>query len=116
MSIQKFRHDELLGLELKSWGEGKKVDDLPPSAISGKGIRTFGDRVKHCGVWEASPGLFVREVEAAEFMYFVKGECSFTTIQGETIEISSGDCVFFPANTQGTWDIREATRKVYLMI
>lgn len=63
--IQKFTHDDLVGRVLKHWGEGKLVAGQPASVISGKRIRAFEGKIENCGIWEASPGHFVREVEAA---------------------------------------------------
>jgi uncharacterized cupin superfamily protein len=54
-------------------------------------------------------------VKKAEFCHFVAGHCSFTHEDGTRIEIRAGDCVFFPANTNGVWDVQETVRKVYLV-
>lgn len=114
--IKKFSQTDIQNLDLKSWGSGKRLDDLPRSEISGQRIPPFDDSVKNSGIWEASPGYFVREVKEAEFMYIISGKCVFTPTEGDAIEISAGDCLFFPAETNGTWHIQEATRKLYLML
>ncbi|MNR32222.1 Cupin domain protein [compost metagenome] len=51
----------------------------------------------------------------AEYSYIVSGEGSFTPDGGESIEFRAGDALYFPANTEGTWDIRQALRKTYLI-
>ncbi len=68
------------------------------------------------GVWEATPGKFRRQVKEAEFSHFIAGRCKFHHDGGEILDIEPGDAVFFPANTQGTWEIIEKTRKTYLII
>lgn len=68
------------------------------------------------GFWECSPGQFRRQVAGAEYSYIVSGEGTFTPDNGETIQFKPGDALFFEANSHGTWDIREAVRKTYLIL
>lgn len=68
------------------------------------------------GVWEATPGKFRRQVKEAEFAHFIAGRCKFHHDGGETLEIEAGDAVFFPANTNGVWEIIETARKTYFIV
>ncbi|MFM0616293.1 cupin domain-containing protein [Paraburkholderia nemoris] len=68
------------------------------------------------GIWEATPGVWHRQVTKREYSYFIEGHCFFTPYDGEPIEIKAGDSVFFPENSLGIWDIREVTRKAYLIM
>ncbi|MNR69306.1 Cupin domain protein [compost metagenome] len=52
----------------------------------------------------------------AEYSYVISGEGSFTPDDGETIEFRAGDVLYFTANTQGTWEIRQTLRKTYLIL
>jgi len=74
---------------------------LPPEALA------------DMGVWEATPGMWERQVKKREYAYFLSGHCFFTPVDGERIEIRAGDSVFFPENTFGTWDIRETIKKAF---
>lgn len=68
------------------------------------------------GVWECSPGRWRRQVLEREFSHFIVGYGFFVPDHGPTIEIHAGDAVFFPANCQGEWDIRETVRKSFVII
>lgn len=67
------------------------------------------------GIWECTPGKFIREVMHAELTTFLAGRCVFHPEEGEPIEINAGDVLFFPENSKGTWEIIETVRKAYLM-
>lgn len=72
--------------------------------------------VPSAGVWECSPGRWRRAVKNADFSHFVKGRCKFHPDQGDVLEISAGDAVYFPANTTGTWEVIETVRKTYFLM
>lgn len=67
------------------------------------------------GVWECTPGSFRRQVAQAEYSYFISGQGSFTADGGEKIEFRAGDSIYFPANTQGEWEIFQTVRKAYVI-
>lgn len=97
------------------------IDDRGPAGLPvGEPIVKLRSKPYHdlpkAGVWEATPGKFRRQVKEAEFSHFIAGRCKFHHDGGETLDIEPGDAVFFPANTQGTWEIIETTRKTYLII
>jgi uncharacterized cupin superfamily protein len=68
------------------------------------------------GIWECTPGRFRRQIAQAEYSYFICGEGSFTPDGGETVEFRAGDAIYFAADSQGTWDIRQTVRKTYLIL
>lgn len=115
MGIGKYSASELKGLPLKQWGQGKAFGNLGPSAISGKRLDVAGGAIDSWGVWEASPGSFIREVKAGEFMHILAGECTFTPDDGEEMTISAGDYLFFPPDTRGVWRILSPVRKLYML-
>ena len=97
------------------------IDDRGPAGLPvGEPIVKLRSKPYHdlpkAGVWEATPGKFRRQVKEAEFSHFIAGRCKFHHDGVETLDIEPGDAVFFPANTQGTWEIIETTRKTYLII
>ncbi|NSZ02070.1 cupin domain-containing protein [Agrobacterium tumefaciens] len=67
------------------------------------------------GVWECTKGRFRRGVAEAEYSYFISGEGSFTVDGEEPVEFRAGDAIYFPANTQGEWEIRQTVRKAYVI-
>lgn len=74
----------------------------------------FNPRTR-AGMWTCTPGRWRRTVLQAEFCHFLEGECTFTPDEGEPIEVRSGDVLYFPPNSTGVWDIRSASRKIFLV-
>ncbi len=66
------------------------------------------------GVWECTPGKWVRQVMDAEFCTFLSGRAIFTPENEPPVEINAGDILYFPRNSKGTWDIIETVRKTYI--
>jgi uncharacterized protein len=88
----------------------------PVPAVRTRGYPSGANQHTKPGVWECSPGKFVRQIKQAEFSYFVEGSCTFTPDDGSpTIEITAGDAVFFPPNSLGTWNILTRCRKFFLV-
>jgi len=67
------------------------------------------------GIWECEPGQLRRYMPQREFSFILSGWCIFTPDDGEPVELHAGDAVTFPANCQGTWDVRETLRKVFCL-
>jgi uncharacterized cupin superfamily protein len=99
--------------ELEDWGPVPVPIGTPVSQLRGRVISANADG-SEAGVWECSPGTWVRQVMDAEIATFLSGHAVFTPDDGEAFHILPGDVVFFPANSKGVWEIRETTRKSYL--
>ena len=67
------------------------------------------------GIWECTPGKWVRQVMDAELSTFLSGHALFTPENGTPIELKAGAVVYFPPNTKGVWEVLETTRKSYLI-
>lgn len=76
---------------------------------------TLEESSSSVGVWESTPGMFRRHIMNREFSHVIAGWCIFTPDGGEPVELRAGDAVFFPANCEGVWDIRETFRKTYVI-
>jgi uncharacterized cupin superfamily protein len=92
--------------QLEDWGTPKTIGE-PICQLRADG--------SEAGIWECTPGKFIREVMHAELTTFLAGRCVFHPEKGEPIEINAGDVLFFPENSKGTWEIIETVRKAYLM-
>lgn len=68
------------------------------------------------GIWECSRGVWRRQVTKREFSHILAGHCFFTPEGQAPMELCAGDSVYFPANCNGVWDVREDVRKSYLII
>ena len=69
-----------------------------------------------CGIWEALPGTWRREITASEFCHFVTGRATYTPDEGAVVEFAAGDAAFFPPNSCGTWVVYETLRKTYFVL
>ena len=99
--------------QLEDWGNVPVPVSETISALRGLKISTNPDG-SEAGLWESSPGTWVRQILDSEINTFVKGKAIFTPDDGEPINIEAGDVVYFPANSTGVWEIIETTRKSYL--
>jgi uncharacterized cupin superfamily protein len=106
---------KLASAELADWGPVGLPEGRPIAHLRGREIAASPDKRVESGIWECSPGIWRRQVKKAEFCHFVSGRCSFTHDDGRRIEIAAGDSVFFPANTNGIWDVKETVRKVFVV-
>lgn len=88
----------------------------PTCVQSNLRIQLDGAGENRTGIWEVSVGRFVRQMVNAEVMHILAGECTFTPDGGETSDIRAGDTLYFPANTDGVWDVRVPLRKVYVVL
>ena len=114
MAIVKYSPSELLA----ALPEGRPVPEPIGEPVSKVSVNSFisgtaaGTRT---GVWECTPGQWRRQIVQAEFCLFLEGDCTFTPDQGEAIEITGGEAVYFPAGSLGVWTVRETARKVYVI-
>ena len=98
--------------KLDDWGIPKTVGE-PTCRLRGIQLVENPDGSEG-GIWECSPGKFVREIMQAELTTFLAGRAIFHPEHGDPIEITAGDVLFFPENTRGTWEVIETVRKAYL--
>lgn len=89
---------------------------MPVAMSCTAGHRTVPDGRGTTGVWECSIGRFRRQVAEAEYSFIIDGEGSFTPDGCAPIEFCAGDALYFPANTQGEWEILKVVRKAYLIL
>ncbi len=114
MSVIKFRPDE----QFESLGPGS-----PPPAPVGELLSKISSHAfpsetvpqNRSGVWRCTPGRWRRQVKQAEFCYFVSGTCVFQPDEGKPVNISAGDAIYFPANTDGVWSIETECQKIFVI-
>lgn len=113
MAIQQLKNAANIPLaDLEDWGTPKTIGD-PICQLNGIQMIENEDGSEG-GIWECTPGKFVREIMQAELTTFLQGHCIFHPEDGEPIEIKAGDVLYFPENSKGTWEIIETVRKAYL--
>lgn len=113
MTIQKLSRDHLLKIALLS---GDKTPSLQDPARISHEIAIPGAEGAQFGVWESAPGTFERDVEGGEVMHILAGAATFTSREGESIQMQPGDTIAFSPHTHGTWVVTQALRKVYVIL
>ena len=102
--------------DLVDWG-------LQPDMISGQS-HSMG-RLLHKGpgnspetrIWVCTPGTWRISVPRDEFCHFVAGRVIYRRDgSDEVIEAAAGTCVLFPAGWQGTAEITETLRNIYMLV
>ena len=63
-------------------------------------------------IWTKEPSTFNWQYDEQELCYFLEGEVTVKTAEGE-IAIRKGDLVTFPRGLRCTWCVRRAVRKHY---
>ncbi len=116
MAAIKFTYDSLAA----TLGAAKPVpvpvpEGATPSMVRSTSLASESCPTTRAGVWECSPGRWRRQVLQAEFCHFLAGECTFHPDEGEPIEIRAGDIVYFPEASGGVWDIRQPSRKIFIL-
>ena len=101
--------------ELEDWGSVGQPIGEPVAQVRGVLIANEEPGLE-AGVWECSPGKWVRQVMEAEFTTFLNGSATFTPEGGTAFAIRAGDVIYWPANSKGVWDIHETLRKFFLVV
>lgn len=98
--------------------EGQVAFPLSEPAVKTSGIEITvpGAGASRSGIWECGVGSFKRQLESAEVMHILSGECTFTEDEQEPLQIGAGDTVFFGAGTHGVWNVTAPLRKVYVIL
>jgi len=100
--------------DLEAWGP---LAEATGDEMSTAGIALWKDAVTEAeaGIWECTPGLSRWELETNEFVHVLAGRMTVTEDGGEPVELGAGDTVVFPLGWNGTWDIHETLRKLYVI-
>lgn len=101
---------------LDALGPVKEPLSWPAAALTGKKFINEAPGIDSMGIWECSPGRWQRTIMQEEFAHFVSGSARFLPKDGDPIDIKAGDSIWFPANSEGIWEIEEDVRKVYVII
>lgn len=113
MKVQQIKQSVTLG-SLEDWGTAG-LPGTKPIQVSGVQKVIKGSEAIDTGIFECSAGTYRRSVKQAEVMHFLAGHGRFTADGEETVHFTSGDTLFFEANTEGLWEVEEAMRKVYVI-
>ena len=106
--------------QLVEWGAiappaGDRGDRARTSRTRGVLLYGGAGNYPEAGLWECTPGAWQCRVARDEFCHFLAGRCVYVHESGERTEIRGGDAAFFPAGWNGTCEVIETVRKVYLI-
>ena len=68
--------------------------------------------VERWPIWTKEPSTFDWRYDDRETCYFLEGQVTVTTAQGE-VTFGAGDLVTFPKGLDCTWHVKQAVRKHY---
>ena len=63
-------------------------------------------------IWTKEPSTFAWHYDEPETCYFLEGDVTVKTADGETA-LKAGDLITFPKGLDCTWHVRRAVRKHY---
>jgi uncharacterized cupin superfamily protein len=113
MKVQQIKESVSLQ-NLEDWGTAG-LPGTTPIKVSGVQRVIEGADAIDTGIFECTARTYRRSVKQAEVMHFLAGRGRFTADGEDTIHFTSGDTLFFEANTEGLWEVEEAMRKVYVI-
>lgn len=67
------------------------------------------------GVWECEPGTWRIRYTEEEYCRILEGRSVLTAADGTSEAVSGGDEFVIPRGFEGTWQVLERTRKVYVI-
>src|ERR1700722_6378689 len=67
------------------------------------------------GIWQCTAGPSRWSLETHEFVHIVSGHMTVTRDGEDPVAIGPGDTVLFERGWQGTWDIADTLRKLYVI-
>ncbi|MGV0813175.1 cupin domain-containing protein [Mycolicibacterium boenickei] len=91
-----------------------------PTSISGQlesAIGVWADAVTDTGVWECGPGEFTADRSSTtEVCHIISGSGTVVGEDGASADIGPGTLLVLPRGWRGTWIVKEAIRKTYVMV
>ena len=67
------------------------------------------------GVWESEPGCWKVRYTEEEYCRILAGRSRLAASDGSVTEVGPGDEFIIPRGFEGTWEVIERTRKVYVI-
>jgi len=82
--------------------------------ISGRILWRSPDGKTASGIWQCTPGTIAGTFLFHETDYFVSGRMT-CTVDGDQVELGSGDVATWPQGTETSWQVHETVRKLFTM-
>jgi uncharacterized cupin superfamily protein len=98
--------------ELEDWGP---LEEATGTEMQTSGYTLWEDGAASSGVWVCSPGPSFWKLDTNEFVHIIGGSMTVTPEGGESVTLKAGDTMVFPRGWEGTWEIHETLRKLYVI-
>jgi uncharacterized cupin superfamily protein len=100
--------------DLTDWGD--QPDMLEgQSHSSGVLLWASDDKKSESGLWVCTPGTWRLSLPGDELCHFIAGRATYTSDDGEVIEVRPGTVVHFLAGWSGRCVVHETLRNVYML-
>jgi len=100
--------------ELNDWGD--QPDMLAgQSRSSGVLLWASADKKSESGLWVCTPGTWRLDIPGDELCHFLAGRATYTSDEGEVIEVTAGTVVHFRKGWSGQCVVHETIRNVYML-
>lgn len=99
---------------LKDWG-------VQPELIEGtsqnSGLLMWKNgKGQESGMWQCTPGTWRLSMPGDELCHFVSGRATYTSDNGEIIEVEPGVVVHFKRGWSGVCIVHETMRNIYMLV
>jgi uncharacterized protein len=100
--------------DLLDWGAQSDAIE-GASRSTGRLVHKRPDNRPETGIWVCSEGRWRLSIPRDELCHFVAGRATYRSDLGETIDVSEGTLVMFPAGWTGECSVHEAIRNTYIL-
>jgi uncharacterized cupin superfamily protein len=100
------------------------TDYIPPESLQSgdpkeRGRSFYADQTGQldAGIWQCEPNRHVLEAAPYdEFVYLLEGQIDVIDDEGGVESFKAGDSFMMPRGCKCTWDVKQAVRKLYVVL
>ena len=100
--------------DLTDWGDQPDMIN-GQSHSSGVLLWQSADGRSESGLWVCTPGTWRLDIPSDELCHFLAGRATYTSDDGEVIEVGPGTVVHFLKGWRGQCTVHETLRNVYML-
>lgn len=100
--------------DLTDWGAQPDMVD-GQSSSSGILLWKNEDGTSESGLWVCTPGTWRLTLPGDELCHFIDGKATYTSDDGEVIDVTAGTVVHFKEGWSGQCQVHETLRNVYML-
>ena len=100
--------------DLTDWGD---QPDMLEGQSHSSGILLWAsdDQKSEAGLWVCTPGTWRLSLPGDELCHFISGRATYTSDEGEVIEVTPGTVVHFLQGWSGQCVVHETLRNVFML-